>query len=147
MEARMERQKGFTLVEVLISLCIFLVVCLSFASALVTSMYLSSYMKHRVQAMYWAQRILEEERRIPFNNIVSQPSSPISLDTRGTFTVTGDDFIGNRIITVTNVDMAVTNMYRKKVQVEVNWTERILGGNVQRQENCSTDIANESQII
>jgi len=147
MEAHLKSQKGFTLVEVLISLCIFLIVCLSFASALVTSMYLSSYMKHRVQAMYWAQRLLEEERRISFNNIVSLPTSSISLDTKATFGNTADDFTGNRIITVTDVDTAVTNMYRKHVQVEINWTERILGGNVKSQEYCSTDIANESQII
>lgn len=148
MEAHLKSQKGFTLVEVLISLFIFLIVCLSFASALVTSMYLCSYMKHRVQAMYWAQRLLEEERRIPFANIVSQLSPvTISLDTKATFNVTTDDFTGNRIITVTDVDKAVTNMYRKHVQVEINWMERVLGGNVKRQEYCSTDIANEPQII
>jgi len=96
--------------------------------------------------MYWAQRYIEEERRTPFNNIVSLPSASFSLDTKATFDVAGDDFTGNRIITVTDVDNAVAYMYRKKVQVEINWTERLLGGSVVRQEYCSTDIANESQI-
>lgn len=138
---QVSRQAGFTLIEVLASLSIFLLLSLGTVVSIMTNMYLSSIVKHKMQAMYWAQRFIEEERRISFSTLAALPSAVVSIDTKGTFTATGDDLTGNRIVTVTNIDT-----YRKRVQIEINWTEKILGGTITMREYYSTDIANESQL-
>ena len=135
------KQAGFTLLEVMAALSIFLVLFLGTAASIIGSMYLNSFVKHKVQAMYWAQRFIEEERRIPFSNLTSLPAASVSIDTKGTFVTSADDLTGNRIVTVTNIDT-----YRKRVQIEMNWTEKILGGMITMREYYSTDIANESQL-
>ena len=88
--------------------------------------------------MYVAQRIIEQERRLTFGNIVSQASTAWTLDTNGTYNTTADDFLGNAIITVISWDA-----YRKQVQVQVNWQERILAGKVTMREYYATIIAND----
>ena len=134
-------QLGFTLLEVMVSLSIFLVLFLGTATAIIGSTFLSSVVKHKVQAMYWAQRFIEEQRRLPFTSLASLPSASVSIDTKGTFVTPGDDLSGNRIVTVTNIDT-----YRKRVRIEMNWTEKIMGGRITLREYYSTDIANESQL-
>ena len=134
-------QRGFTLIEILASLSIFLILFLGTATAIIGSTFLSSIVKHKVQAMYWAQRFIEEQRRLPFTSLASVPSASVSIDTRGTFVTPGDDLSGSRIITITNIDA-----YRKRVRIEMNWTEKIMGGRITMREYYSTDIANESQL-
>jgi prepilin-type N-terminal cleavage/methylation domain-containing protein len=135
------KQAGFTLLETVVALLIFLVLFLGAAVAIITSMYLGSVIKHKVQAMYWAQRFIEEERRLPFSTLASLPSASVSLDTNGTFDTTADDRTGNRIVTVTNIDT-----YRKRLKIEINWTEKFLRGTNTMREYYSTDIAQESQL-
>ena len=139
--SRNKKRAGFTLIEVLVALSIFLILFLGTAVAIISSMYLSSFVKHKVQAMYWAQRYIEEQRRLPFATLASLPSAVVSIDTKGTFDTSADDFTGNRIVTITNIDT-----YRKQVQIEMNWTEKIQGGNVTLRDYYSTDITNESQL-
>ena len=134
-------KKAFTLIETLVSLFLFVLVWMASATSLTVNMSLSSYSKHKVQAIYVAQRILEEERRQPFANLVSLPSASVSIDTMATFDTTADDFMGNRIITVTDIDT-----FRKRVLVEINWTERISGVTRVMREYYATDIANETQL-
>jgi len=135
--------KGFTLAEVMISIGILTIVWISAAGIVIISNYAASRAKHKIQAIYTAQRILEEERRQPFSSIVSLSSAPVSIDTKGTFSTTTDDFMGNRTVTVTDLD---TYSYRKRVLVDVNWNEHTNGVNITMHEYCSTDIANESQL-
>ena len=141
MSYRSGMSKGFTLVEVLISVGILALVWVSAVGIMVVGNYAASHAKHKAQAIYIAQRILEEERRQPFSSIVSLTSAPVSIDTKGTFSTTTDDFTGNRVVTVTSLDT-----YRKRVLVEVNWSERTNGVNITKREYCSTDIANETQL-
>ena len=137
------KQAGFTLLEVMVALSIFLVLFLGTATSIIGGMYLSSFVKHKIQAMYWAQRFIEEQRRIPFSTLTSLPAASLSIDTRGTFVTPADDLTtGNRIVTVT----PYADGYRKKVGIEMNWTEKILGGTITMREYYSTDIANESQL-
>ena len=138
---RPDHQAGFTLLEVVGSLSIFLILFLGTATAIIGSTFLSSVTKHKVQAMYWAQRFIEEERRLPFTTLASIPSASVSIDTKGTFTSGADDLSGNRVVTVTNIDT-----YRKRVRIEMNWQEKIMGGLITQREYYSTDIANESQL-
>ena len=91
--------------------------------------------------MYWAQRFIEEQRRLPFATLASLPSASVSIDTKGTFVTPADDLSGNRVVTVTNIDT-----YRKRVKIEMNWQEKILGGTITMREYYSTDIAFESQL-
>jgi prepilin-type N-terminal cleavage/methylation domain-containing protein len=135
------KQAGFTLLEVMIALVIFLILFLSTAVSIITSLYLGSVIKHKVQAMYWAQRFIEEERRLPFSTLASLPSASVSLDTNGTFDTTADDRTGNRVVTVTDIDV-----YRKRLKIEINWTEKFMKGTNTMREYYSTDIAQESQL-
>jgi len=130
--AFLRRQKGFSLTEVLVSIAIFMMVWLPTVTGIVACMYLSSYMKHRVQAAYWAQELLEDNRRI---TPVSQPSTAFSLDTNGTFNTTADDFTGNSVITVTNL-----NAHENRVQVAISWNEKIMGGVITVHEYYTTDF-------
>jgi len=134
-------ENGFTLIEIMISSFIFVLVWMAIATSFIAVRSLGSYSKHKVQAIYVAQRILEEQRRQPFANLVSQASAPVTIDTMATFSTTADDFMGNRIITVTNIDT-----YRKRIQVEVNWTEFISRVAIVMREYCTTDIADEPQL-
>jgi len=123
------------------SLCIFLLLFLSTATAIIGSKYLSSFVKHKVQSMYWAQRYIEQERRLTFTNLTSLESASIPLDTNSTFTATDDDFSGNRIVTVSTIDAS-----RKRVRIEINWTEKIMGGLITVRDYYSTDIVNDAQL-
>lgn len=138
---RIKTESGFTLVEVMTSVLLLTMILVTFLGALLVCRYLGSYSKHKVQAIYTAQRIIEEQRRRPFLNLLSQPYGPVSIDTRGTFNSSADDYMGNAFITVTNIDA-----YRKRVQVEVNWQERTVLGTVTKKEYCATNIANEPQL-
>ncbi|MEI7998142.1 MAG: prepilin-type N-terminal cleavage/methylation domain-containing protein [Candidatus Omnitrophota bacterium] len=131
-------KKASTLVEVLISIAIVLIFLVAAVNTIFNAQFLTSYSKHRLQAMYVAQRIIEQERRLTFGNIVSQASTAWTLDTNGTYNTTADDFLGNAIITVISWDA-----YRKQVQVQVNWQERILAGKVTMREYYATIIAND----
>ena len=135
------KQTGFTLLEIMVALSIFLILFLGAATAIIGSTFLSSVVKHKVQAMYWAQRFIEEQRRLPFTSLASLPAASVSIDTKGTFVTPGDDLSGSRIVTVTNIDT-----YRKRVRIEMNWTEKIMGGLITQREYYSKDIANESQL-
>jgi len=134
-------KRGFTLTEAVASICILTLVWIAGMNALIISRCAASRAKHKVQAVYVAQRILEEQRRLAFVNIVSQPSGPVSIDTKSTFSSSGDDFLGHRVISVTDIDP-----YRKKVRVEVNWLENVLGANIVAREYLTTNIANEPQL-
>ena len=134
-------QKGFTLVEVMISFSFLTVTLLSFYAILISNAYMTSYNRHKLQAAFAAQRILEEQRRATFANLVSANLGAVSVDTKGTFNTTADDLMGAAVLTVTNLDI-----YRKRAQVEVNWPERSALGAVTMREYYATDIANEPQL-
>ncbi len=137
------KQAGFSLLEVMASLSIFLVLFLGTSTAIIGSTYLSSFTKHKVQAMYWAQRYIEEQRRLPFASLVTLPSASASIDTKSTFTASADDFKGNRVVTIIPY---ANDANRKRIQIEMNWAEKIMGGQITLREYYSTDIANESQL-
>ena len=118
-------------------------VIVSFLAALIMYKYMASCSRHKVQAIYVAERIIEEQRRQPFANLVSFNYGAVSIDNNGTFNTTADDYMGSALVTVTNLDA-----YRRRVKVEVDWKERspIGGPAVNRKEFCSTDIADEPQL-
>jgi len=137
----LRQKKSFALLEIVISLILLVMIGELPLEGLVHISFLTSYAKHKVQAAYVAQRILEEQRRVPFPNLASQPSTPVTIDTMGTFNNPADDFLGNLIITVNNIDAD-----RKRVRVEINWNEPTFGASWAGREYYTTDIANENQL-
>ncbi len=131
--------KGSTFVEVLVSIALVVIFVTAAQMTILNSQFLASYSKHRLQAMYVAQQIIEQQRRLTFANIVSVASTAVTLDTKGTYNTTADDFLGNVIITVTTLDA-----YRKQVQVQVNWQEQVTTAKVTMREYYSTNIANDT---
>lgn len=138
--------KGFTLTEAVISLFILTMVWVSAVGVVIVGRYAASHAKHKVQAIYIAQRALEEMRRQPFQspnfeNYAASLTGQVNIDTMGSFSNPASPFTGNQIVTVTGLDT-----YRKRVKVEINWNERLLGGSIVMKEYCTTDIANEPQL-
>ena len=141
--------KGFTLAEILISFAFLTVVLLSFLFALNMYRFTASYSRHKVQAVYWAQSILEEKRRSAFPLLVSSAFGAIALDPNATFANAADDYVGTATVTVQNIDA-----FRKKVQVRVDWRERSPFGMkmsnaivaLNKSEFLTTDIANEPEL-
>jgi len=137
-----QAHSGLTLIEVIISGALIVILLTSAAAVIINSEIVSSLARHRQQAVYVGQQILEQQRRLNFAAIVSVGSAPVTLDTRGTFNTVADDVLGNAIINATNIDAN-----RKRVQVEINWLERVLsGGNITMREYFATTIANDSML-
>lgn len=138
MRCELANNKGTTLIEILVSTVICVITVTAAASTILSSQFLASYSKHRLEAMFVAQQIIEQERRLSYANLVSVPSAQVVLDNNGNLNNPNGDFMGNAVITVTTLDV-----YRKQVQVQVNWLERVLGGTMTMREYYSTDIAND----
>jgi len=98
-----DQKSGFTLVEVLVSVGIMLVFLPFAANTLTNSQLLSSYSKHRIQAAFVAQQIIEYQRQQPLSffvpylidpNTIPAPITPpittpisewVMLDTKGNY--------------------------------------------------------------
>ena len=156
--------KGFTIVEVLVSVGI-LIVFLPFAASMLTnSQLLASYSKHKIQAAYAAQQIIETQRQNPFLVIASGKSVTVSpnpasvvLDTKGNYTNTNCStnpnlFCGNATITVTpavytnSSKVQVTSTTVDHFVVTITWTENILKLKVPMTETYAEDIANDPML-
>lgn len=128
--------------EVLIALGLLVITGVVFLGALVTCNYIASYSKHKTQAIYVAKRIIEEKRRLPFplasTNGVRVAYGTVSIDTKGTFNSSSDDYMGQAFFAVTNVDA-----YRQTLQVEIDWQEHTPAGNMTMKEFCTTDFTQE----
>jgi len=137
-----ESKKGFTLTELMVSVLILTMVITAFLGSLNAYRFITSYSRHKIQAIYWAQRIMEEQRRITWSSLVSSPyvlngaPYPVPLDIPN-----GRYSLVPPVITVTGLDP-----HRKRVQVEVDWTEWTPIGTRTMKEFCTTDIANEPQL-
>ena len=142
MRNKLDLNSGFTLVEVIVSFALVVILLVAAASTVINSQLLSSLARHKVQAAYAGEQLLEQQRRVAFSNLASIPASAVTLDTAGTYNTATDDFNGTSTITVTPIDS-----YRKKVQVEIDWTERLLmGAQATMKEYFATTIANEPQL-
>ncbi len=124
-------KSGLTLVEVLISIAIMLLLLTAATQTILNSQFLTSYSRHKAQAMYAAQQILEQQRQKSFSASSSQTTAPVILDANSNFN-------GTAITTVTNLDA-----YRNHVDVEIDWQEQILAAKVTMKEYYSTNIAND----
>ena len=133
--------KSFTLVEVLVSLALIVLLWGATVGAIFNNRFLLSYSRHKMQAAYVAQQILEQERRLVFSPNSSLSSAVVILDTQGTYNTTADDFMGNSVVNVTNIDA-----YRNMVRVEINWLEKVGSGQMTMREYYTTTFANDPEL-
>ena len=122
---------GLTLVEVLVSIGVVTLLVISAVQTILSSQYLTSYSRHKIQAMFAAQQILEQQRQKTFSAASSQTTVPVILDVNG-------NFMGTAITTVTNLDA-----YRNQVKLEIDWQEQVLAAKMTMKEYYSTNIAND----
>ena len=93
----MRSKSGFTLVEVLVSVGIMLVFLPFAAHMLTNSRLLASYSKHKIQAAYLAQQLIETQRQIISSYFIPTPLTAgqsktingfVMLDNKGNYTNT-----------------------------------------------------------
>jgi len=130
--------KGITLTETLFSTILLVSILILAINLIVISKVSGSLSKHKTQAIYIVQRMIEDLRKKPFSSIAGSVSA-VSIDTRGTPEDYSDDLMGTGTVTVGNVN------YYKKVVVEIRWNELIAGGSKTVKECCGTHIANDPQ--
>jgi prepilin-type N-terminal cleavage/methylation domain-containing protein len=161
------KEDGFTLIEVLVSVGIMLIFLPFAANMLTNSQLLASYSKHKIQAAYAAQQILETQRQIistyfnPLPLLSGQsktigPSSVI-LDTKGNYNnlncnTNTSIFCGTSIITVTpavytnSAGVKNTSLTVDHIVVQIFWFEQIVKLKVSMSETYATDIANDLML-
>jgi len=155
------KSSGFTLVEVLVSVVILLIFLPFAASMLTSSQLLASYSKHKIQAAYAAQQIIEMQRQNPFLTLSpgqSQTIGPASviLDTKGNYTnATCNNtniFCGTTVITVTpavytnGAGVSTTSSTTDHFVVKISWVEQIINLQVPMTETYAEDIINDPML-
>ena len=142
-------KNGFTLIEAVVSILILAVIIVASVAALIANLTITSYSKHRLQAVFIARQTLEDMRKHNYGNLTqsSNYSYVINGRTYGTGPVCIDvtdynngicGFWGDQTVAVNNV---TGDTHRKMVQVQVSWSENIGGVVRAMQEYCTTDIA------
>jgi len=113
---RLSNKSGFTLAEILVSVGIFVIFLPFAANMLTNSRLLGSFSKHKIQAAYAAQQIIETQRQNPVSTFapmlaVINPVNPpivgqVVLDTKGNYAnvncaTNPNLFCGTATITIT----------------------------------------------
>jgi len=162
MEKLSSTESGFTIIEVLVSVGIMLIFLPFAASMLTNSQLLASYSKHKIQAAYAAEQIIETQRQNPFRVIAPGSSVTIGpgavvLDTKGNYVNTNCNtnpnlFCGTATIVVTPA--TYTNLAGLKsisttvdhYVVTINWNEKIIKIQAPMTETYAEDIANDPML-
>jgi len=116
-------KKGITFTEVLVSSVIVVIIVLGAELNLSMSSFFCHNAKHKTQAMYAAQQLLEQERRKTFTITSSVTSAPVTLDTHGNYDSSAGYFCGTSTTIVKNIDA-----FRNHVTVQISWLEHAPGG-------------------
>ena len=131
------------------------------ASMLTNSRLLASYSKHKIEAAYAAQQIIETERQATFVTLTAGQSKTIGpsfviLDTKGNYTNTNcgnpNIFCGTATITIkpavytSTAGVQTTNTIVDHFIVQISWVEQILKSQVQMTETYAEDIANDPML-
>ena len=158
-------KSGFTLVEVLVSVGIMLIFLPFAASMLTNSQLLASYSKHKIQAAYAAQQIIETQRQNAFFSFIGRTFSKHSalrqcdiLDTKG-------NYANRPRCDQYQYFLRYRCYYRDPVGlyqlppgsrpparpvdhfvVSISWTEQILKLQVPMTETYAEDIANDTML-
>jgi len=158
MNKTLDQNRGFTIVEALISLAIVLVFLPFAASMLSNSQLLASYSKHKIEAAYAAQQIIETQRQQPFQVIATGKSVvnsnfSVILDTKGEYNnptcANPDIFCGGGSITLTptvytnSAGTKTTSTTTDHMVVAITWTEQFFNLKSSVTETYAADIVND----
>ena len=161
------KKSGFTIMEVLVSVGI-MVVFLPFAASMLTnSQLLASYSKHKIQAAYWGQELIETYRQNISAYFIA-PIGPIplatpyvtqafvTLDSQGVYPtatcLNGNLPCATETTTVTpTVYTSTTGVKTTSTTVDhfvvaIKWNENILKLKVPMTETYAADIANDTML-
>ena len=156
-------KSGFSLVEVLVSVGIMLIFLPFAAGMLTNSQILASYSKHKIQAAYAAQQIIETRRQnaflvVPAGQSVTIPIANVILDTKGNYSNTNcvnntNIFCGTSVITVTPAVYTTmagaaqpANTAVDHYVVKIYWNEKIFNVIFPMTETYAEDIANDAML-
>jgi prepilin-type N-terminal cleavage/methylation domain-containing protein len=158
---KMNNKNGFTLIEILVSVAIMLIF-LPFAAQMITNSQLwASYAKHKIQAAYAAQQIIETQRQNAFVVLAQGQSPPIGpnsviLDTKGNYASVNCNnntvFCGTSLITITpsvytnSAGQTQTSTTTDHFLVKISWVEQILNLQIPMSENFAEDIVNDPML-
>jgi prepilin-type N-terminal cleavage/methylation domain-containing protein len=106
----LQSKKGFTLIEVLITLVILAVSLLAIAGLMVTTVVNNSYGAHMTEAVTYAQDLLEELRAMRWENILEGTSS--------------DQPAGSTGVVYARTWTTATNGNTKTITVTINWSDK-----------------------
>jgi len=153
--------KGFTLVEVLVSVGI-MVVFLPFAASMLTNnQLLASFAKHKIQAAYVAQQLIETQRPIISTYFTPTPLSKtingfVTIDTKGIYPANScansNLPCGSTSITVapavytSTTGVKTTSTTVEHFVVKITWNEQIAKLQVPMTETYAEDMANDSML-
>lgn len=158
MNKTLTTKSGFTFVEVLVTMGLMLLFLPFAASMLTNSQLLASYAKHKLQAAYVAQQILETQRQNPFITLTAGQTSTIGpssvvLDTKGNYNNTtcgnSNAFCGTAVVTVTPTvytnaaGVKTTSSTVNHFVVQIYWNEKISVLFVPITETFAEDMAND----
>ena len=154
---KLNTKSGFTIVEVLVSVGIMLIFLPFAASMLTNSRLLASYSKHKIEAMYAAQQIIDTYRQNAFIPVAAGQSSIIGpssviLDTKGNYVNNTNYFYGTAVLTITpavytnSAGVKTTNTLVDHYSVAINWYEQIVNLKVPMTETYAEDIANDPML-
>ena len=160
-------KSGYTIVEVLVSVGI-LIIFLPFAANMLTnSKLLASFSKHKIQAAYAAQQIIETERQSPFiilaagqsQTIPAAGANAVILDTKGNFSyntcnnANAGAFCGTSVIKVTPAVYTSTSGSAQPASttvdhfvVTISWIEQVINLQVPMTLTYAEDIANDPML-
>ena len=124
---------GVTLIDILVSILLLSTLVIAAAATILNCLFLASYSRHKIQAMFVAQQIMEQQRRQVFSTIPFQTTTSVTLDNNS-----GGSFLGTAIVTLVNLDI-----YRNQINVEIDWPEQVLTGKITIKEYYSTNIVND----
>ena len=142
-------KKGFTLVEVLVSLGIMLIFLPFAARMLTNNQLLASYSKHKIQAAYAAKQIIETQRQQAVLNRTI--TSQVILDTHGQYGNYADFFYATATITVTPAVYSDApgspNVNVAHMVIKMTWPEQILGAQINVTETYAADIITNDNVL
>ena len=131
------------------------------ASMLTNSQLLASYSKHKIQAAYAAQQIIETQRQNAFVSLLAGQSqvigpSSVVLDTKGNYVnancANTNIYCGTVLITITptvytnSSGVKTTSSTVDHFVVSISWSENILKLKVPMTETYAEDIANDPML-
>jgi Tfp pilus assembly protein PilV len=127
------KKNGLGLTEVIVSMIIITVTWLALTDALVRINSFIPEMRHRVQAMYAAQEIIERWRRKNFTTMASQAAAKaIGSDSSNPCYNFGATY---------TVTVGAINNHRRTITVAIKWNERHFLLNKPMTEYYATDIS------